>query len=126
MEYVLPFASMIKTAALPTLPAPPALPDYGTHKVRGKQAEALFLLGCHPDPCILQVSDFLNSFTRALSGYYGPAGVRILLATKEGADGAPPATDAASIAAMHARVHLCSTFRQARASRRCGCFCALC
>ena len=33
MEYVLPFASMIKTAALPTLPAPPALPDYGTHKV---------------------------------------------------------------------------------------------
>ena len=49
MEYVLPFASMIKTAALPTLPAPPALPDYGTHKVRGKQAEALFLLGCHPE-----------------------------------------------------------------------------
>ena len=36
MEYVLPFASMIKVAALPTLPTPPALPDYGTHKVRGR------------------------------------------------------------------------------------------
>ena len=34
MEYVLPFASMIKIAALPNLPAPPALPDYGTHKAR--------------------------------------------------------------------------------------------
>ena len=34
MEYVIPFASMIKGAALPTLPAPPSLPDYGTHKVR--------------------------------------------------------------------------------------------
>ena len=34
MEYVIPFASMIKGAALPTLPAPPLLPDYGTHKVR--------------------------------------------------------------------------------------------
>jgi hypothetical protein len=34
MEYVLPFATMIKTAALPTLPPPPGLPEYGTHKVR--------------------------------------------------------------------------------------------
>jgi hypothetical protein len=34
MEYVIPFASMIKQAALPTLPLPPGLPDYGTHKVR--------------------------------------------------------------------------------------------
>ena len=61
-----------------------------------------------------QVSDFLNAFTRALSGYYGPAGVRILLATKEGADGSAPPSDAASVAAMHARVHLCTAFRQAR------------
>ena len=60
------------------------------------------------------MSDFLNAFTRALSGYYGPAGVRILLSTKEGADGSAPPSDAASVAAMHARVHLCSTFRQAR------------
>ena len=112
MEYVIPFASMIKGAALPTLPAPPSLPDYGTHKVR-------FSLGCtselqHVLSFIFQVSDFLNAFTRALSGYYGPAGVRILLSTKDGADGSAPPSNAAAVAAMHARVHLCSTFRQAR------------
>ena len=44
MEYVIPFASMIKGAALPTLPAPPALPDYGTHKVRC--TKACGLRGC--------------------------------------------------------------------------------
>ena len=53
----------------------------------------------------MQVCDFLNAFTRALSGYYGPAGVRILL-PQEGAH------EAAQLAAMHARVHLCGAFRQ--------------
>jgi len=87
MEYVLPFPAMIKSAALPPLPTPPALPDYGTHKV----------------------CDFLNSFSRALSGYYGPAGVRIL--AREAESGGAP-LEAAAVEAMHARLHLCATFRQ--------------
>lgn len=90
MEYVLPFAWMIETAAMPTLPAPPALPDYGTHKV----------------------CDFLNSFTRSLSAYYGPAGVRILVPTKDSEGNAVPAAEPAAVAAMHARIHLCQAFRQ--------------
>ncbi len=40
--------------------------------------------------------------------------MRILLSTKE-VNGAPPPADAAAVAAMHARVHLCNSFRQARA-----------
>lgn len=90
MEFVLPFASMIKSAALPTLPTPPGLPDYGTHKV----------------------SDFLNAFTRTLSGYYGPAGVRILLQIKDAEGNAMAAQSPAAVAAMNARLHLCATFRQ--------------
>ena len=54
--------------------------------------------------------DFLNSFSRSLSGYYGPAGVRILLSTREGEPAAAPGD--ASVAAMHARLHLCAAFRQ--------------
>jgi arginyl-tRNA synthetase len=49
MDFVLPFASMIKDGACPALPTPPALPAYGTHKV----------------------CDFLNMMVRALSAYYG-------------------------------------------------------
>ncbi len=41
MEFVLPFASMIKSAALPTLPTPPGLPDYGTHKARRTARQCL-------------------------------------------------------------------------------------
>merc|ERR1711920_1019255 len=56
LEFVVSFASVIKTAALPKLPVPPGLPDYLTHRI----------------------ADFLNCFTRELSSYYGPSGVRIL------------------------------------------------
>ena len=42
----------VTQAALPTIPAPPGLPDFGMHKI----------------------CDFLNFFTRSLSGYYGPSG----------------------------------------------------
>lgn len=87
MEFVLPFASMLKTAALPALPRPPALPDYGTHKV----------------------CDFLNMFTRALSTYY--AGVRILPMLKD-ANGQPMPPTPEVVNAMHMRVHLCATFKQ--------------
>ena len=91
MEYVLPFASLIKDASCPALPEPPALPAYGTHKI----------------------CEFLNFFVRALSGYYGPAGVRILptatqLNPNDGAGGGSW-TGAAS---MHARIHLCKMFKQ--------------
>jgi arginyl-tRNA synthetase len=33
MEHVLTFSLILKAAAAPTLPEPPALPDYGAHKV---------------------------------------------------------------------------------------------
>lgn len=84
MEYVLPFAGLIRDGAMPALPAPPALPSYGTHKV----------------------CDFLNGMVRALSAYYGPQGVRILPTDSQleaGWDGAD---------ATHARVHLCKAFKQ--------------
>ncbi len=69
--------------------------------------------------CIrVQVCDFLNAFTRSLSGYYGPAGVRILLQTKDAAGNAVPVPDAGAAAPMHARVQLCKAFRQARAAAR--------
>ena len=51
MEYVLPFASMIKGAALPTLPAPPSLPEYGTHKVSSVQTRCS--QGWRPDTSAL-------------------------------------------------------------------------
>ena len=89
MDYVLPFPALLKQAALPVLPKPPQLPDYGTHKV----------------------CDFLNAFARQLSGYYGPAGVRILLPTRADEEGAPPAHEAAAVEAMHARVHFCAAMR---------------
>jgi len=85
MEYVLPFASMIRDGASPKLPEPPALPQYGTHKV----------------------CEFLNGMVRALSGYYGPNGVRILPTDSQLEDGT---WDGAQ--AMHARVHLCKAFKQ--------------
>ena len=85
MEYVLPFASMIRDGASPKLPEPPALPQYGTHKV----------------------CEFLNGMVRALSGYYGPSGVRILPTDSQLEDGT---WDGAQ--AMHARVHLCKAFKQ--------------
>eukprot|EP00227_Mantoniella_beaufortii_P005309 CAMPEP_0197614138 /NCGR_PEP_ID=MMETSP1326-20131121/59372_1 /TAXON_ID=1155430 /ORGANISM="Genus nov. species nov., Strain RCC2288" /LENGTH=718 /DNA_ID=CAMNT_0043183007 /DNA_START=37 /DNA_END=2193 /DNA_ORIENTATION=- len=85
MEFVLPFASMITDGASPTLPMPPALPGYGTHKV----------------------CDFLNSMVRALSAYYGPNGVRILPMDSQLEAGT---WDGA--AAMHARIHLCKAFKQ--------------
>jgi hypothetical protein len=55
-----------------------------------------------------QVCDFLNSFSRSLSGYYGPAGVRILLSTQEGAAAVlslrlSPALAAALAAEAHRR-----------------------
>lgn len=85
MEFMLPFASMIRDGASPALPEPPLLPQYGTHKV----------------------CDFLNHMVRALSAYYGPTGVRILpvdsVLDAGGWDGA---------SAMHARVHLCKAFKQ--------------
>jgi len=56
LDYVLNFGNIIRAAACPTIPAPPQLPEYGTHKV----------------------CDFLNYYVRALSSYYGPKGVRIL------------------------------------------------
>ena len=91
MEYVLPFTSMVRGAALPPLPPPPGLPEFGTHKV----------------------ADFLNAFTRTLSGYYGPSGVRILpgagWAEQQASD---PAGAARTVAAMHARLHLCNAFKQ--------------
>ena len=65
MEYVLPLASMIRDGASPKLPEPPALPQYGTHKV----------------------CEFLNGMVRALSGYYGPSGVRILPTDSQLEDG---------------------------------------
>ncbi len=81
---------------------------------------AALLLCCAAPACLqsdalaplarAQVCDFLNMFTRALSGYYGPAaGVRILLPAKKGGG---VAGDADAVAAMHARVHLCTAFRQ--------------
>tara|TARA_B100001142_G_scaffold294710_1_gene315106 strand:- start:376 stop:2760 length:2385 start_codon:yes stop_codon:yes gene_type:complete len=84
MEYVLPFASMIREAGHAKLPEPPQLPQYGCHKV----------------------CDFLNTMVRQLSGYYGPQGVRILPTDSQletGWDG---------VAATHARVHLCKAFKQ--------------
>ena len=118
MEFVLPFASMLKAAALPTLPPPPGLPEIGTHKACGSG-------GSHTPrsfavltrPATAQVCDFLNMFTRNLSGYYGPAGVRILVNTKEVDGVAPPPAEPAAVAAMHARVHLCTAFRQVRKLR---------
>lgn len=89
MEFVVPFASVVKAAAQPPLPPPPALPDYGTHKV----------------------CDFLNMFARSLSGYYGPAGVRILPLTRDPGGGPAPPPTPEAVAAMHARVHLCAAFR---------------
>ena len=85
MEYVVGFPALIKAAALPRLPVPPQLPEYGTHKI----------------------CEFLNFFTRDISSYYGPSGVRIM----------PPVdADAAKVASMtpstHARLHLCAAFRQ--------------
>ena len=85
MEFVLPFASMITDGASPTLPTPPLLPAYGTHKV----------------------CDFLNSMVRALSAYYGPNGVRILPMDSQLQAGT---WDGAN--AMHARIHLCKAFKQ--------------
>ena len=85
MEYVVGFPALIKTAACPKLPMPPQLPEYGTHKI----------------------CDFLNSFTRDISSYYGPSGVRIM---------PPKDADAEKIACLtpstHARLHLCAAFRQ--------------
>ena len=57
------------------------------------------------------MADFLNAFTRNLSGYYGPAGVRILAQTKDAAGNAV-VPDAGAVAGMHARIHLCNCFRQ--------------
>ena len=88
MDFVLPFAALVRAAACPPLPPPPALPEFGTHKV----------------------CDFLNSFARQLSGYYGPAGVRILLPSRD-AEGAPAAHGPEASRGMHARMHLCTAFR---------------
>ena len=85
MEFVLPFASMIRDGAMPKLPEPPALPSYGTHKV----------------------CEFLNAMVRALSGYYGPQGVRILPTDAQLEGG-----EWGGAAAMHARVQLCKAFKQ--------------
>ena len=85
MEYVIGFPALIKTAALPKLPTPPNLPEYGTHKI----------------------SEWLNSFTRDISSYYGPSGVRIMPPTDADAE-----TRAKMTPAVHARLHLCKTFRQ--------------
>ena len=84
LDFVLPFASMICDSAMPPLPKPPALPSYGMHRV----------------------CDFLNMFVRALSGYYGPAGVRILPVQSQLDQGF------SDFAAMHARVHACKAFKQ--------------
>ena len=86
MEFLLPFAALIRDGASPALPEPPLLPQYGTHKV----------------------CDFLNHMVRALSGYYGPTGVRIL-PTDSMLEGPEPWDGAA---ATHARVHLCKAFKQ--------------
>ena len=84
LDFVLPFASMITDAAMPTLPKPPALPSYGMHRV----------------------CDFLNMFVRAASGWYGPAGVRMMPVQSQ--------LDAGwnETAAMHARIHACKCFKQ--------------
>ena len=87
MEYVLPFASIIKEAAMPKLPTPPALPSYGCHKI----------------------CEFLNFLVRAMSGYYGPKGVRILPVQSQIDAGE---FDAKAAGSMHARVHLCKAFKQ--------------
>jgi arginyl-tRNA synthetase len=75
---------MITDAAMPTLPKPPALPSYGMHRV----------------------CDFLNMFVRALSGYYGPAGVRMMPVQSQ--------LDAGwnETPSMHARIHACKCFKQ--------------
>ena len=87
MEYVMKFPTLLKDAACPNggaLPKPPQNPEFGTHKV----------------------CDFLNLFTRKLSSYYGPKGVRILPHKTQ--------TEITSEqqAALHARIHLCRAFRQ--------------
>ena len=84
LDFVLPFASMITDAAMPTLPKPPALPSYGMHRV----------------------CDFLNMFVRAASGWYGPAGVRMMPVQSQ--------LDAGwnETASMHARIHACKCFKQ--------------
>ena len=87
MEYVMKFPTLLKDAACPNggaLPKPPQNPEFGTHKV----------------------CDFLNLFTRKLSSYYGPKGVRILPHKTQ--------TELTSEqqAALHARIHLCRAFRQ--------------
>jgi arginyl-tRNA synthetase len=33
LNFMVPFADMVKTAACPALPQPPQLPEFGTHKV---------------------------------------------------------------------------------------------
>ncbi|KAK3271573.1 hypothetical protein CYMTET_20092, partial [Cymbomonas tetramitiformis] len=66
LDFVLRFGATIREAACPTLPSPPGLPDYGTHKI----------------------CDFLNYFTRAFSSYFGPKGVRII-PTSDGRGGGP-------------------------------------
>ena len=55
-----------------------------------------------------KICDFLNFFTRTLSAYYGPSGVRILPSKQDMESGIPEAT----AAAMHARIHLCGAFKQ--------------
>lgn len=86
MEYVLPFSQMLCDAALPKLPEPPALPSYGTHKV----------------------CEFLNAMVRAVSGYYGPAGVRILPMTNHVKEG----EHMWNKNAMWQRVHYLTALRQ--------------
>ncbi|QDZ25545.1 arginine--tRNA ligase [Chloropicon primus] len=84
MEFVLGFPSLLKLAACPALPKPPQNPEFGVHKV----------------------CDFLNMFTRKLSSYYGPRGVRILPHRSQ-----ETITDEQQTA-LHARIYLCKAFRQ--------------
>ena len=67
-DELLPYASMLNDSTCPTIPAPPQLPTVATHRI----------------------CEFLNFFVRALSSYYGPSGVRILLDSVELIQGFDP------------------------------------
>lgn len=82
MLYVLPLPELIQEAACPRFPSPPALPEFGVHKV----------------------CDYLYNMVRHISTWYGPSGVRILPSENAEGRGGEKGT--------HARMHLLSSFKQ--------------
>ena len=82
IEFVWSYPSLIQEAAAPVLPQPPALPEFGCHRI----------------------CEFLNHFVRGLSSYY--AKVRLL--PRKDQESIPKEQEQA----LHARMYLCQAFRQ--------------